>query len=74
MDMTSEGSGQMFEGDFTDMSADKIPLMSMGGQGDLPIVRRQGASTPFGAKFFISGKRQSVSSIYPEMFLDANWS
>ena len=29
-DMTSEGFGEMFEGDFADTCADKFPLVSMG--------------------------------------------
>ena len=32
--MTSEGMGEMFEGDFADMCADKFPLISMGGRAD----------------------------------------
>jgi hypothetical protein len=30
-DMTSEGLGEMFEGDFANTFADKFPLVSMGG-------------------------------------------
>ena len=30
--MTSEGLGEMFEGDFTDMCAEKILLISLGGR------------------------------------------
>ena len=33
-DMTSEGSGEMFEGDSADMCARKFPLMLMGGQAE----------------------------------------
>ena len=32
--MTSEGLGEMFEGDSADMCAGKFPLVSMGGQAD----------------------------------------
>ena len=32
--MTSEGLGEMFEGDSADMCAGKFPLMSMGGRAD----------------------------------------
>ena len=32
--MTSEGLGEMFEGDSTDTCAGKFPLVSMGGQAD----------------------------------------
>ena len=31
LDMTSEGSGEMVEGSFADMCAEKFPLVSMGG-------------------------------------------
>ena len=31
-DITSEGLGEMFEGDYADMCVGKIPLMSMGGR------------------------------------------
>ena len=30
--MTSEGLGEMFEGDFADMCVEKLPLMLMGGE------------------------------------------
>ena len=30
-DMTSEGLGEVFEGDSADMCAEKFPLVSMGG-------------------------------------------
>ena len=32
--MTSEGLGEVFEGDFADMCAEKFPLVSMGGRAD----------------------------------------
>ena len=32
--MTSEGLGEMFEGDSADMCAGKFPLMSMGGRAE----------------------------------------
>ena len=38
-DMTSEGLGEMFEGDSADMCAGKFPLMSMGGQAEGPHRR-----------------------------------
>ena len=31
LDMTSEGFGKMFEGDYADTGAGKFPLVSMGG-------------------------------------------
>ena len=47
--MTSEGLGEMFEGDSADMCARKFPLVSMGGQVNTSSVRRRGARTPIGA-------------------------
>ena len=32
--MTSEGLGEMFEGDSADTYAEKFPLVSMGGEGE----------------------------------------
>jgi hypothetical protein len=32
--MTSEGLGEMFEGDSADMGAGKVPLVSMGGRAE----------------------------------------
>ena len=33
-DMTSEGLGEMFEGDSADMCAGKFPIVSMGGRAE----------------------------------------
>ena len=38
--MTSEGLGEMFEGDSVDMCARKLPLVSMGG-GERRVSRAQ---------------------------------
>ena len=40
--MIFEGLGEMFEGDFEDMCAEKFPLMSMGGRACADL----GASPP----------------------------
>ena len=40
-DMTSEGLGEKFEGDFVDTCAKKCPLMSMGGQGGVYCAQTQ---------------------------------
>ena len=37
--MTSEGLGEMFEGDSADMCARKFPLMLMGGRAVLELMR-----------------------------------
>ena len=47
--MTSEGLGEMFEGDSADMCAGKYPVVSMGGRVDPSGVHRRGARTPIGA-------------------------
>ena len=44
--MTSEGLGEMFEGDSADMCAEKFMLMSMGGQVEGLACSDQGARTP----------------------------
>ena len=46
--MTSEGFGEMFEGDTADMCGGKFSLMSMGGQVDGLACADPGARTPFG--------------------------
>ena len=38
----------MFEGDFADMCAEKLPLMSMGGQAEGLACADPGARTPIG--------------------------
>ena len=54
--MTSEGLGEMFEGDSADMCARKFPLMSMGGRAKgLPCLE-PGAWTPMG----VSGNLRRV--------------
>ena len=47
--MTSEGLGEMFEGDSADMCAGKFPLVSMGGQAEGLACADLGARTPIGA-------------------------
>ena len=53
--MTSEGLGEMFEGDSADMCAGKFPLVSMGGREEGLMCADPGARTPIGASgnFFI---------------------
>ena len=46
--MTSEGLGEMFEGDSADMCAGKFPLMSMGGREEGLACADPGARTPIG--------------------------
>ena len=51
--MTSEGLGEMFEGDFSETCGNKIPLALTGGRADLSSVCGQRARTPIGASKFI---------------------
>ena len=49
--MTSEGLGEMFEGDsadFADTCAGKFPLMSMRGRAEVLACADPGARTPIG--------------------------
>ena len=46
--MTSEGLGEMFEGDSADMCAGKFSLTSMGGRAEGLACADQGARTPIG--------------------------
>ena len=47
--MTSEGLGEMFEGDSADMCAGKFPLVSMGGRAEGLACTDPGVRTPIGA-------------------------
>ena len=47
--MTSEGLGEMFEGDSADMCARKFPLVLMGGGAEGLACADPGARTPIGA-------------------------
>ena len=47
--MTSEGLGEMFEGDSTDTCAKKFPLVSMGGQAEGLACADPEARTHIGA-------------------------
>ena len=47
--MTSEGWGEMFEGDSADTCAGKFPLVLMGGQAEGLGCADPGARTPIGA-------------------------
>ena len=46
--MTSEGLGEMFEGDSADTCAGKFSLMSMGGRAEGLACADPGARTPIG--------------------------
>ena len=46
--MTSEGLGEMFEGDSADMCAGKFTLMLAGGRAEGLVCADPGARTPIG--------------------------
>ena len=46
--MTSEGLGEMFEGDSADKCGGKFPLMSIGGRAEGLVCADPGARTPIG--------------------------
>ena len=46
--MTSEGLGEMFEGDSAGMCAGKFPLVLMGGRAEGLAFEDPGARTPIG--------------------------
>ena len=50
--MTSEGLGEMFEGDSADTCGGKFPLVSMGGRAEGLACVDPGARTPIGASGF----------------------
>ena len=52
--MTSEGLGEMFEGDSADMCAGKFPLESIGGRAEGLACADPGARTPIGASRIFS--------------------
>jgi hypothetical protein len=52
--MTSEGLGEMFEGDSADTCAGKFTLVSMGGRAEGLACSDPGARTPIGASGIFS--------------------
>ena len=61
--MTSEGLGEMFEGDSADTCAEKFPLALMGGRAEGLACADPGARTPIGASgnyFLVSLFHQTV--------------
>jgi hypothetical protein len=51
--MTSKGLGEMFQGDFADMCAGKLPLVAMGGRAEGLACTDPGARTPIDASQFV---------------------
>ena len=74
--MTSEGLGEMFEGESADMCAGKYPLLSMGGRAEGLACANLGARTPIGVSgnsliflFFLLGE----NPIKAELTGDEAW-
>ena len=67
--MTSEGLGEMFEGDSADMCAGKFPLVSMGGRAEGLACADPGARTPIGASGNLSSIIMSIKSKYSSFVL-----
>ena len=71
--MTSEGLGEMFEGDSADMCAGKFPLVSKGGRAEGLACADPGARTPISASGnFIYLYQQTGQSLIHITFLDIN--
>ena len=58
--MTSEGFGEMFEGESADTCAEKFPLMSMGGCAEGLACADPEARTPIGASGIFSSINTKV--------------
>ena len=62
--MTSEGLGEMFEGDSAEMCAGKFPLVSMGDRAEGLACADPGARTPIGA----SGNFEYVLILFCDLY------
>jgi hypothetical protein len=58
--MTSEGLGEMFEGDSADMGAGKFPLVTMGGRAEGLACADPGARFPIGASGIQTGNSSGL--------------
>ena len=72
--MTSEGLGEMFEGDSADMCAGKFPLTSMGGRAEGLACADPGARTPIGVSGILNKNRYKSYESWPiwAVFSDHN--
>ena len=59
--MTSEGLGEMFEGNSADTCAGKFPLVSMGDRAEGLLCADPGARTPIGASGNFSNSSQDLN-------------
>ena len=66
--MTSEGLGEMFEGDSADMCVGKFPLVSMGGRAEGLTCADPVARTPIGA----SGNNLPVSLLISRNLINSS--
>ena len=63
--MTSEGMGEMFEGDFADTRAEKLPLMPMGGQACAGTgLREWGPKMAQAEYFFFATRKKDLTSMF----------
>ena len=69
--MTSEGLGEMFEGDSADMCAVKFPLVLMGGRAEALACSDPKVRTPIGASeiFFNFANLRYFSATYSLLIL-----
>ena len=71
--MTSEGLGEMFEGDSADTCAGKFPLVSMGGRAEGLACADPGARTPSAqAEILLLFLYESDLRVYVTLFLGEN--
>jgi hypothetical protein len=59
--MTSEGLGEMFEGNSAETGAGKFPLVSMGGRAEGLACADPGARTPIGASGIANKIKRQLS-------------
>ena len=59
--MTSEGLGEMFEGDSADMCTEKFSLVSMGGRAGSSSLRRPRSEDPHQPFFLLLGYNRNGS-------------
>ena len=64
--MTSEGLGEMFEGDSADMCVEKFPLVSMGGRAEGLPCADPGARTP-------SALAEIILKKHIELYIQKSW-
>ena len=64
MDTTSEGLGEMFEGDFPDMCADKFPLVLIGAEQRVERAQTRERGPPSAAAYMLKYFLILVVAVY----------